>query len=215
MQGNNMKIFKQIPISNGVDVPNKTAMIITFDCGCNLRCTGCHYFATRKQNETLNIDDGLKKIKKQLKSGVVEAIVLNGGEFLDYKAHEIYEILKELSQYEDIELIINTNGTNPEMVKELLKHNIHFHLDIKSVPENGYDLTKEIIGPYNPNAYFGYLEETLDLLYSNISPEHILRTVKYPQYTQKEFDNIKKYLTIFESKYKKKLSHTFNSYIEI
>jgi pyruvate-formate lyase-activating enzyme len=217
-----MLIFNEMPISVGIDVPDKTALMVTFDCNCNLKCYGCHYFKTRNSMEKINIDIANKKIAKIMKSGMIECIVLTGGEvtlipnFLTY--------CKYLKSQYDVEIIVNTNGMNPSIIPAYLEVGIIFHVDVKMSNEN-FTSRKLIIGStMSPDEYMKRLNLTLYYIYRDTSDEHILRTVDYPieQICKADTNTRHSYSKSIEvmvnslnSKYNKTLRWFLNDYYEV
>ena len=116
-----------------VDYEGKLACTL-FTNGCNFKCSFCH-------NSSLVIDsyenyeivdevifDYLSKRKKQ-----IDAVVITGGEPTLMKNLESYIIkIKELGYL----VKLDTNGTNPEVVKKLIKQNLidYIAMDIKIGP---------------------------------------------------------------------------------
>jgi len=116
-----------------VDYEGKLACTL-FTNGCNFKCSFCH-------NSSLVIDsyknceiedevifDYLTKRKKQ-----IDAVVITGGEPTLMENLESYIIkIKELGYL----VKLDTNGTNPEVVKKLVKQNLidYIAMDIKIGP---------------------------------------------------------------------------------
>ena len=229
---NSTYVFKDMPISHDKDVPGKSALIITFDCGCPLDCYGCHYMISRKTAEKISFSDALPKIMKIINGGLVDCVVLNGGEFFSIGGDKVYSILSEFFIHSDIDVIINTNGMFPELVMTW-SEDVSFHVDVKiwySLYESINKISKKIIGHGDLDTYFKNLNKTLDIIYKGDSKNHLLRTVEYPidkiageimsntdekMITHKDFfDKIKNKITNFENKYKKIIPYYVNPYVE-
>ena len=120
------------------DFPGNVACIL-FLKGCNFRCPYC-------QNSELidhNIDDNyiLKEevfdfLKKR--QGVLEGVVITGGEPTVTK--ELPELIKEIRDL-GYRIKLDTNGTNPQMLKELLdkKYIDYVAMDIKNVKSKYFE----------------------------------------------------------------------------
>lgn len=210
----NISIFKHMTIITDVDVPDKTALIITFDCGCNLNCHMCHYFESRHQMITSTLKKESSKIKKLIKTGTIDCVVLNGGEFLlQTKFKQIITFINAITN--NIPIYINTNGTTPDNISDILTtyNNVTFCLDVKVVPGIDKKTINKIIGyKYVPYLYLTQLMQTMDILYNDKTQKHILRTPRYPIMTDIEFDKIKKFIKYYEIKHKQVLKWTINNF---
>jgi len=129
-----------------LDYPDRTACTLFFG-GCNLRCPFCHN-ASLVRLDARPIDEGevfeyLKK-RKNLLGGVC----VSGGEPLIHP--EIGELLSQLKEL-GYDVKLDTNGTNPSRLKELVERGLvdYVAIDIKSSPEGypaavgvpGFDVT--------------------------------------------------------------------------
>ncbi len=115
------------------DFPENVACIL-FLKGCNFRCPYC-------QNSELidyKIDDNyiLKEevfdfLKKR--QGVLDGVVISGGEPTVNK--DLPKLIKEIRDL-GFKIKLDTNGTNPQMLKELLEDGLidYVAMDIKNVP---------------------------------------------------------------------------------
>lgn len=115
------------------DFPENVACIL-FLKGCNFRCPYC-------QNSELidyKIDDNyiLKEevfdfLKKR--QGVLDGVVISGGEPTVNK--DLPKLIKEIRDLR-FKIKLDTNGTNPQMLKELLEDGLidYVAMDIKNVP---------------------------------------------------------------------------------
>ena len=106
-----------------------------FTSGCNFRCPFCHnknLVLTPNDNPTIPWEmmlDYLKRRKKEL-----DAVCITGGEptLMDDLVEKLVQI-KELGYL----VKLDTNGTNPDLLKELYKRNLvdYFAMDIKNSKE--------------------------------------------------------------------------------
>jgi pyruvate formate lyase activating enzyme len=119
-----------------IDYPDKIACTI-FTFGCNFRCGFCH-------NPELVVDDGRPEIKEEeildfleKRKGFLDAICITGGEpTLNKDLPNFIRKIKEIGYF----IKLDTNGTNPNMLKELIAKNLidYIAMDIKA-PLEKYD----------------------------------------------------------------------------
>lgn len=171
------------------DFPGNVACIL-FLKGCNFRCPYC-------QNSELidhKIDDNyiLKEevfdfLKKR--QGVLEGVVITGGEPTVSK--DLPELIKEIRDL-GYKIKLDTNGTNPTMLKELInkKYIDYVAMDIKNVKIKYFETTGL---PKNTNEEFlKNIEKSIQILkQSNI--DHEFRTT-----IMKKYHNIDDLLKINE-----------------
>jgi pyruvate formate lyase activating enzyme len=118
------------------DIPNKSAMVI-FTVGCNLSCGFCHnkYLL----HEGVGRDIEVPKLMEQIESNrLVSGVSISGGEPTLQK--DLLELCKEINQIGKY-ISIDTNGTKPNAIKELLPYINRIALDLKG-PLNNKRLTK-------------------------------------------------------------------------
>lgn len=120
-----------------LDYPEHTACTV-FLAGCNFRCPFCH------NSEILNLataqslmDDRelLAFLKKR--QGLLDGVCVSGGEpTLRPDLPELFREIKKLG----FKTKLDTNGTNPEMIKYLAENLLvdYIAMDIKTAPEH-YD----------------------------------------------------------------------------
>ena len=118
------------------DIPNKSTMVI-FTVGCNLSCGFCHnkYLL----HEGVGRDIEVPKLMEQIKSNMlVSSVSISGGEpTLQKDLLELCKETKNVGKY----ISIDTNGTNPKFITELLPYINRVALDMKG-PLNKKRLTK-------------------------------------------------------------------------
>ena len=121
------------------DFPGRAACILWFT-GCNFRCPYCH-------NPDLALGMGTRvewgQIERFLKSrvGLLEGVVFSGGECcLDPVVIELARRVKALG----FELKVDTNGSRPEIVKELVVEELvdTFAIDFKAPLERYGEVAK-------------------------------------------------------------------------
>ena len=113
------------------DIPNKSAMVI-FTVGCNLSCGFCH------NKYLLHVgvgrDVGVPELLEQIKSNMlVSGVSISGGEpTLQKDLLELSKEIKNVGKY----ISIDTNGTNPKSILELLPYINRVALDLKGPLNN-------------------------------------------------------------------------------
>ena len=114
-----------------LDYPGKVAAILYID-KCNFRCEFCHNWNTliaAKDNADFIFEDILSFLKKRV--GILDGVVISGGEpTLMPDLENKLRAIKELGY--DIKL--DTNGTNPELVKDLIDKKLidYVAMDVKT-----------------------------------------------------------------------------------
>ena len=108
------------------DIPNKSTMVI-FTVGCNLSCEFCHNKYLLHEGVGRDID--VPKLMEQIKSNMlVSSVSISGGEpTLQKDLLELCKEIKNVGKY----ISIDTNGTNPKSITELLPYINRIALDIK------------------------------------------------------------------------------------
>jgi pyruvate formate lyase activating enzyme len=117
-----------------LDYPGKLACTI-FTFGCTFRCNYCH-------NPELIIDDGRPEIKQEEileflkeRKGFLDGVCITGGEPTLNK--ELPDFISKIKQLGFL-VKLDTNGTNPEMLKELIDKKLidYVAMDIKAPLES-------------------------------------------------------------------------------
>lgn len=113
-----------------VDYPRHLASVV-FVQGCNFRCGYCHNpeLVTQEKDFGLAAEDVLADIRSR--KGMIEGVVITGGEpTLFPGTYEFIERIKEMG----LLVKLDTNGSNPAMLLELLrdKYIDHVAMDIKT-----------------------------------------------------------------------------------
>lgn len=126
-----MKIGGIIDIST-VDIPHRSCMVI-FTVGCNFKCDFCHnkYLLQPKVGREYKITDIVDKIKT---NELVSGVSITGGEpTLQNDLLEVCSAIHEIGKY----LSIDTNGSNPEVIKNIVPYINRIALDLKGplIPE--------------------------------------------------------------------------------
>lgn len=165
-----------------IDYPGKIACII-FLFGCSFRCGFCH-------NPSLVIPE--KEVKKIFKEEVLEflekrkkyldGVCITGGEPLINK--ELPAFIEEIKKI-GYAVKIDTNGTNPLMLKELIERKLvdYIAMDIKADKEN-YDMIT------NTEVDTEDIEESIKLAMGSGLPYEFRTTCVPGHHTKKVIENI-------------------------
>lgn len=112
-----------------VDYPGLTAAII-FAGGCNFRCPFCHNAGIVNQAE---VEITEKEIFEYLihRKSLIDSVCISGGEPTLY--HDLPELIKKIKDL-GYKVKLDTNGTNPDMLKNLIDENLidYVAMDIKN-----------------------------------------------------------------------------------
>ncbi|MFW9900342.1 MAG: anaerobic ribonucleoside-triphosphate reductase activating protein [Candidatus Thorarchaeota archaeon] len=121
-----MRIGGIIDISTK-DIPHRSAMVI-FTVGCNLNCRFCHnkHLLNKEAGRDITINELIDNIKSNL---LVSGVSISGGE--PTLQSDLLELCKEINTIGKY-LNIDTNGTSPEVLRQLLPYISRIALDLKS-----------------------------------------------------------------------------------
>lgn len=140
------------------DFPGEIACIV-FTSGCNFRCGYCHnpeLFERRKNPGFTEPDffDFLKTRKNKL-----DGVVITGGEPTIHK--DLPNFIEKIKS-ENFKVKLDTNGTDPEMLEDLIKANLldYVAVDIKAP----FEKYSEITGVSTDTAK---IEKSVKILLSN------------------------------------------------
>ena len=113
-----------------LDYPGYVACIL-FTCGCNMRCPFCHNQSLVYPDlfpEEINVLDFLEK-----RRGILDGVVISGGEPLLYDTEETLSRIKEMGY----KIKLDTNGTSPDKLEYLIHEGLvdYVAMDIKHAPD--------------------------------------------------------------------------------
>jgi len=127
-------VIKSFLGTSVIEFPGKISSVI-FIGGCNLRCPFCYNLDLVLPELVKKIPDiPADKIIEELKNrkGFVDGVSITGGEPL--LATEISAFIKRVKDEVGIAVKIDTNGTMPEKLKEILPFVDYISMDIKTSP---------------------------------------------------------------------------------
>ena len=149
-----------------LDYPGKVACTV-FLSGCNYRCPFCHNSGLLENAPEAVTPEGLLEFLKK-RRGLLDGVCITGGEPTLQKAlPELLEAIKALGY----PVKLDTNGSNPAMLEELLNRGLvdYVAMDVKNCPAR-YGETVGI-----PGFSLEKTEQSLRLLLSG-GTDYVLRT---------------------------------------
>lgn len=170
--------------SSFVDYPGEVSFVI-FLGGCNFRCPYCHNKSiVLKESATYEITDVLNMLKERTK--FIKSVVITGGEPTIYpELKDLIVKIKELG----FKVKLDTNGTNPEVIEDLLKNNLldYIAMDIKNSFEK-YELTTGVKVDINK------IKKSISIIEKSKINYQFRSTINQTMHTKKDLDNIKSYV---------------------
>lgn len=152
-----------------------------FTPGCNFICPFCHNkdLVTGIEYQPISFDEIMSFLKKRV--GVLDAVVITGGEPTLHK-----DLVEKIIKIKELGFLIklDTNGTNPEMIKELvdLKLVDYIAMDLK----NCFDKYHLTVGR---NIDLNKVKQSISYLMENHIPYEFRTTIVEELHT---FEDIKK-----------------------
>ena len=131
------KILYDITKFTALDYEDHLSAILWFG-GCNMRCSYCHNADIVFGKNSIQKDEAISFLKSRI--GKLEAVVFSGGECTLYK--ELPTLAKEIKKL-GFKIKIDTNGTNPAILKEMVEENLvdFISLDFKAPKEKYISIT--------------------------------------------------------------------------
>jgi len=117
---------------------------LIFTSGCNFRCSYCHNSVLwEKRRNTLTYPQ-LTEMLDQARENWVDAICITGGEPTIHP--DLAEMIRFIKQ-QNFMVKLDTNGSHPDMVEELLEVVDYFAMDYKASLEHYPKITRVNIDP--------------------------------------------------------------------
>ncbi len=131
------KILYDITKFTALDFEDHLSAVLWFG-GCNMRCPYCHNADIVFGKNSIQKDEAINFLKSRI--GKLEAVVFSGGECTLYK--ELPSLTKEIKEL-GFKIKIDTNGTNPDILKEMIEKNLvdFISLDFKAPKEKYISIT--------------------------------------------------------------------------
>jgi len=114
----NFSIFGYQP-SSFSDYPGRTAAVF-FASGCNMKCSYCHNLKTMEEAGPLDEDKLKSCLDHAMANNISDAVVISGGE-PTLQPEGLKKFIGEIKKRSKKLVKLDTNGTNPDLLKELLK----------------------------------------------------------------------------------------------
>lgn len=170
-----------------IDYPNKIACTF-FIFGCNFKCGFCHnpeLVIGKNIISNFTVEECLDFLKR--KKDYLEGVCISGGE--PTLQNDLPDFVKKIKKL-GLSVKIDTNGSNPEMLKRLLEEgNVNYvAMDIKA-PKQKYN---EVIGCADNNIL-----ENLDKSIKIIKkfPVYEFRTTVLPFFNKQDFEKIGEWIS--------------------
>ena len=171
-----------------LDFPGHVACTV-FTSGCNFRCPFCHNASLvthMGENPEYRVEDILNTLKKR--TGILEGVCITGGEPTLMPGLEEF-----MRQVKDLGFLVklDTNGTNPEMIKRLIASGAvdYIAMDIKNSKEN-YSITAGTAEDFDMSS----IEESVRILMSGQVDFEFRTTVADPLHQTEDFVKIGEWL---------------------
>lgn len=163
-----------------IDYPEKIACIV-FTQGCNFSCGYCHNPELFEHKEPALLVPAFFEFLKTRK-GKLDGVVITGGEPTLHK--ELKEFIKQIKSLGFL-VKLDTNGTNPELLKELFDENLldFVAMDIKA-PFNKYEQITRT------NVNLEKIKKSIDLIINGEVNYEFRTTVVKSQLSLEDFKQI-------------------------
>ena len=174
-----------------IDYPGKIASVI-FTYLCNFRCPYCYNVDLVLPERVSKLPDiSEDQIMEELKrrKGFIKGVVITGGEPTIW-GKKLINLIERIYYEIGLPVKLDTNGSNPEMVKTLLERGIvdFFAVDFKTSPRR-YD---EVRGNFRD------VKKTFDLLKRVPEKVEIRITFYPPLVSEKDLEEMLPYLKNFK-----------------
>lgn len=171
-----------------LDFPEKIACTV-FLGGCNFRCPYCHNASLvipEKFGEDISEEEFFGFLK--MRRGRLEGVCISGGEPTLHK--ELPSFIEKIKSYIP-EVKLDTNGTNPEMLEELIMRGLvdYVAMDIKNSREK-YPMT---VGKADFDT--SAVERSAEILMRGKIPFEFRTTVVKELHTAKDVESIGRWLS--------------------
>jgi len=181
-----------------LNYPDKVACTI-FTKGCNFKCPFCH------NSSLISLDKENDKYKEVIsylnkRKGILDGVCITGGEPLIHKSTK--ELIKEIKSMGFL-VKLDTNGSNPVMLKELIDENLidYVAMDIK----NTFDKYEMTIGC---KTNIDNIKKSIDIIESSNIDYEFRTTIVKELHT---FDDIKGIVNMLDKKSKYYIQNFRNS----
>ena len=183
------KIIYNITAFTTTDYKDHLSCVVWFN-SCNMRCQYCY------NPDIVNSISGLYTVEDLLiflnkRVGLLDAVVLSGGEAT---IHDLIPICKEIKAL-GYKIKLDTNGSNPNQIKELIKENLldFIAIDFKAPKEKFKNITK--------SSHFDNFIKSLKILEESFIEYEVRTTLHNDLLDVNDINKMQKIL--YENDYKK------------
>ena len=161
-----------------LDYPDHLAAIFWF-AKCNMRCVYCYNKDIVFGEGKITEEEAIAFLQSRI--GLLEAVVLSGGEATLYK--DLVAFCKKIKQLK-FKIKLDTNGLKPEMVQVLVNNGLvdYIALDYKAPKEKYFEITKD--------KHFDSFSKTLNFLIQKKFPFEVRTTVHSDMLRVEEINRI-------------------------
>jgi pyruvate formate lyase activating enzyme len=173
------------------DWPDKISAVI-YLFGCNLRCPTCHNWdiIDLHKGGPVPLPQSKVEVYDYISPDWVDGITITGGEPTMSSGSSLGDMIWELKEVTGLPVKLDTNGTNPEVIKYLLFNNIvdMIAMDIKG-PFDMYDDLTGHCRWFQKDELVTKIKATLELA-KTYQDKMYFRTTKVPKLHNFIFDEI-------------------------
>lgn len=177
--------IKGVQKTSLLDYPGKIAAVI-FLSRCNFRCPYCHNgeLVLNEAKKSIDPEEIFSYLEKKRKW--VDGVCITGGEPTMHKG--LPDFIREIKKKRFL-VKLDTNGTNPSMIEQLLKENLldYIAMDIKASLKN-YE--KAIAVKFDENA----IQKTIHMIMNSDIKYEFRTTVVPGLFTENDAEEIGKWL---------------------
>ncbi|MGI6681027.1 MAG: anaerobic ribonucleoside-triphosphate reductase activating protein [Bdellovibrionota bacterium] len=161
-----------------IDFPGNMALIFFVNV-CNFRCRFCHNRSLLDKTLDTFTYEYLNEVLDKYKDNWVEAVVISGGEPCTHS--DIFELV-EFIYKKDFKIKLDTNGSFPERLREVLPLVDYVAMDLKASLENYEKLVK-----FNNTKK---ILESIEILKQSGKPFELRTTILEDFHTIEEIDKM-------------------------
>ena len=164
-----------------IDYPGRMSALM-FTSGCNFRCGFCHNYESLSEfNAKTYTFDKLKEICDGIKRQWTHAVTITGGEpTLHAELPKTIQFIKDLG----FAIKLDSNGSNPEMLKEVMPLVDYIAMDIKC-PLDRY---KELVGYGDIDR----IRQSIRLIMASGKPYEFRTTMVEPYFSTEDLNDMGK-----------------------
>ncbi|RQD67945.1 MAG: anaerobic ribonucleoside-triphosphate reductase activating protein [Tindallia sp. MSAO_Bac2] len=163
-----------------IDYPDKLSTVLFFR-GCNFKCPYCHNAELISfDGKTISEKEVLQELSKRIR--YIDSVVISGGECT--LSDKLMEIISEIRSI-GYNVKLDTNGTMPGRIKELIDHNLldYIAMDIKA-PLGKYEQVAGV--PINLNK----IKNSVNLIMNQMDKYEFRTTVSLDLLTKEDIIEI-------------------------